>query len=103
MASDDIIITVEEAEAKNENLTDNLHSKNKVVEIENGFNLYRALYRYYTRTNFDWWSFVYASKSDNSAIAAALENRPERFQLVYVNRLILREDGEPSSIIIWGN
>lgn len=80
----------------------NLNSTCRAVEIENGFNLYRGIY---DRPGHpcDDWSVVFASKSDAQAIDTAFKLEPKEKKCIYVNRLILREDGEPSSIIIWGN
>jgi len=102
MSSKDIIRTTEEAENANCGLVYNLHSSHKAVEIEDGFNLYQAIYDRPGCPNDGWW-FIYASKSDESAIETAFKKEPSRLRCIYVDRLILREDDEPSSIIIWGD
>lgn len=99
MSNEDAIKIAKVLDAKHEGLVYNLESEHQAVEIENEFNLYRAIYH---RLGYDW-NFVYASKSDKSAIKTAFEQRPEDMRCIYVDRLILREDDEPTSIIIWGN
>jgi len=101
MASKDITRTAEEAEAAHRGLVYNLDSEQRIVEIEDGFNLYSV--HYYQGIPGYNWDFVYASKSDKQAIETALSLVKDWNLCAYVNRLILREDGEPSSIIIWGD
>ena len=102
MSSKYIIRTAKEAEAANCGLVKNLHSTQRVVEIEDGFNLYRAIYYVPGRPGLGG-NIVFASKSDERAIEVGQSLAKNGLVCEYVNRLILREDGEPSSIIIWGD
>lgn len=101
MASDKIIISDREAADQDRGLTYNLDSTCPIVEIQDGFNLYRALYE--NSATHDQWGFVYGSESDTQAIETAFNHEPKNMRCIFVNRLILRKDGEPSSTIIWGD
>lgn len=101
MGHNNKIITDKEAAARNMGLTKNFDSACPRVGIEKGFELYRALYE--NTANHESWNFVFGSRSDEQAIETAFKNEPENKTCIFVNRLVLREDGEPSSTIICGS